>query len=135
MILIQDGAKYHTSKATRAFFEAHDAPFPEAVAVDEFRRSFLAYGVSGTPSFVLVNAAGAWVNELLQHVQPAPAQLDVDMVQGTHIVMPGRLQQGLYYLEAPEDRRAIFAMPWQGNIMVGTTESLFQGDPAQVRPL
>jgi glycerol-3-phosphate dehydrogenase len=84
---------------------------------------------------VLVNAAGAWVNELLQHVQPAPAQLDVDMVQGTHIVMPGRLQQGLYYLEAPEDRRAIFAMPWQGNIMVGTTESLFQGDPAQVRPL
>jgi transposase len=23
VILIQDGAKYHTSKATRAFFEAH----------------------------------------------------------------------------------------------------------------
>jgi thioredoxin-related protein len=41
-----------------AFFEKHDGPFPEAVAVDEFRRSFLAYGVSGTPSFVLVDAAG-----------------------------------------------------------------------------
>jgi thiol-disulfide isomerase/thioredoxin len=41
-----------------AFFEKHDGPFPEAVAVDEFRRLFLAYGVSGTPSFVLVNAAG-----------------------------------------------------------------------------
>jgi thiol-disulfide isomerase/thioredoxin len=41
-----------------AFFEKHDGPFPEAVAVDELRRSFLAYGVSGTPSFVLVDAAG-----------------------------------------------------------------------------
>ena len=41
-----------------AFFERHDGPFPEAVAVDEFRQLFLAYGVSGTPSFVLVNTAG-----------------------------------------------------------------------------
>jgi thiol-disulfide isomerase/thioredoxin len=41
-----------------AFFERHDRPFPQAVAFDEFRRLFLAYGVSGTPSFVLVNAAG-----------------------------------------------------------------------------
>ena len=41
-----------------AFFEEYDDPFPKAVAVDEFRRSFLAYGVSGTPSFVLVGAAG-----------------------------------------------------------------------------
>jgi len=41
-----------------AFFEKHNGPFLETVAVDEFRRSFLAYGVSGTPSFVLVDAAG-----------------------------------------------------------------------------
>ncbi len=84
---------------------------------------------------VLVNAAGAWVNGLLQHVEPAPARLDVDMVQGTHIVIPGSLRQGLYYLEAPGDRRAVFATPWQGNIMIGTTESLFRGDPAHVHPL
>ena len=49
---------------------------------------------------VLVNAAGAWVNELLQHVEPAPTRLDIDMVQGTHIVMRGRLQQGLRFLSA-----------------------------------
>lgn len=83
---------------------------------------------------VLVNAAGAWVNSVLDHIEPAPAALDIDMVQGTHIVIPGKLQQGLYYLEAPIDRRAIFAMPWRGNIMVGTTESLYRGDPAAVRP-
>jgi glycerol-3-phosphate dehydrogenase len=84
---------------------------------------------------VLVNAAGAWVNAILQDIEPAPARLDVDMVQGTHIVIPGSVQQGIYYMEAPSDRRAIFAMPWQDNTMIGTTESLFRGDPAQVRPL
>jgi len=41
-----------------AFFEAYDGPFPETVAVDELRRAFLAYGVSGTPTFVLVDEAG-----------------------------------------------------------------------------
>jgi len=33
-----------------AFFEKHDGPFPEAVAVDEFRRSFLAYAAYLTRS-------------------------------------------------------------------------------------
>jgi thiol-disulfide isomerase/thioredoxin len=32
--------------------------FPQNVAVDEYRRAFLAYGVSGTPTYVLVDAAG-----------------------------------------------------------------------------
>ena len=41
-----------------AFFTKYDAPFPAVVAVDELRRSFLAYGVSGTPTFVLADAAG-----------------------------------------------------------------------------
>jgi hypothetical protein len=33
-------------------------PFPESVAIDEVRRAFLAYGVSGTPTFVLVDGRG-----------------------------------------------------------------------------
>src|SRR6185503_8573277 len=40
------------------FFAAFDQPFPARVAVDELRRSFLAYGVSGTPTFVLVDGEG-----------------------------------------------------------------------------
>ena len=41
-----------------AFFTKFSAPFPAIVAVDELRKSFLAYGVSGTPTFVLADAAG-----------------------------------------------------------------------------
>jgi hypothetical protein len=40
------------------FFAGYDGPFPGIVAVDEYRRSFLAYGVSGTPAFVLTDDAG-----------------------------------------------------------------------------
>jgi len=41
-----------------AFFNKYNAPFPAIVAVDELRKAFLAYGVSGTPTFVLADAAG-----------------------------------------------------------------------------
>lgn len=83
---------------------------------------------------VLVNAAGPWVQQVLSRITPAPLQLKIDLVQGTHIIVPGTLTQGIYYVEA-QDRRAVFVMPWQGNTLVGTTESAYQGDPAEVRPL
>jgi len=41
-----------------AFLQKHEGPFPEAIVLDESRRSFLAYGVSGTPRFVLVDEEG-----------------------------------------------------------------------------
>lgn len=40
------------------FFKSHKGPFPAIVATDTARQSFLAYGVSGMPTFVLVGADG-----------------------------------------------------------------------------
>src|SRR2546428_791230 len=40
------------------FFEKFTSPFPATVAVDEPRSAFQAYGVSGTPTFVLVDEDG-----------------------------------------------------------------------------
>ncbi len=40
------------------FFKTFDKPFPATVATDEFRKAFLAYGVNGTPTFVLVDGTG-----------------------------------------------------------------------------
>jgi hypothetical protein len=39
-------------------FFATKPAFPELVAIDAKRAAFLAYGVSGTPTFVLVDGAG-----------------------------------------------------------------------------
>jgi len=83
----------------------------------------------------LVNATGPWINTILGRIEPATRPLTVELVQGTHLVIPGTLQQGMYYLEAPQDRRAVFAMPWKDNTLLGTTESLFTGKPEDVQPL
>lgn len=83
----------------------------------------------------LINAAGPWVNSILKRVTPQPTILPVDLVQGAHIVVEGETRRGVYYLEAPRDRRAVFVMPWQGKTLVGTTETPFEGNPAEAQPL
>lgn len=83
----------------------------------------------------LVNAAGPWVNKVAQLITPAPQQLEIDLVQGSHLLLAGSLGSHCYYLESPRDQRAVFALPWYGNTLVGTTETLFQGAPEDVKPL
>ncbi len=83
----------------------------------------------------LVNAAGPWVGQTATKITPPPPQPGVDLVQGTHIEIPGKLDRGMYYLEAPQDQRAVFVMPWYDHLLIGTTETQYQGDPADVQPL
>jgi thiol-disulfide isomerase/thioredoxin len=41
-----------------AFFKTWKQPFPKTVAIDDMRAAFIAYGVAGTPGFVLVDGKG-----------------------------------------------------------------------------
>ncbi|MDP9007752.1 MAG: FAD-dependent oxidoreductase [Pseudomonadota bacterium] len=84
---------------------------------------------------VLVNAAGPWATQVARTVEPAIAVPDVDLVQGTHIVIPHPVTAGIYYVESPTDGRAVFVMPWAGGTLVGTTETPYHGDPDLVHPL
>jgi glycerol-3-phosphate dehydrogenase len=85
-------------------------------------------------SRVLVNASGPWVNHVLGNITPSVAGLAMELVQGTHIVLDNPAPAGVYYVEAPQDQRAVFVMPWHGKTLVGTTETVFKGDPARVAP-
>ena len=84
---------------------------------------------------VLVNAAGPWAMQAARAVEPAISIPDVDLVQGTHIVIPHPLTAGIYYVESPTDGRAVFVMPWAGATLIGTTETPYRGDPDDVHPL
>jgi glycerol-3-phosphate dehydrogenase len=84
---------------------------------------------------VLVSAAGAWAREVGERITPAVSIPTLELVQGTHVIVPGELHGGLYYVESPRDGRAVFVMPWRGQMLVGTTETRFRGDPDQVQPL
>ncbi len=83
----------------------------------------------------LVNTTGPWANRVLEKIRPAPTYLPMDLVQGSHILLPDEITDKAFYLEAPQDHRAVFIMPWYGNTLVGTTEVLYKGDPAKVEPL
>jgi len=71
-------------------------------------------------ALVLVNAAGPWVNQVLQLISPQTGKLEISLVQGSHIILP-QSQEAYVYVEA-DDGRAVFIMPWKGQTMVGTTE-------------
>lgn len=87
-------------------------------------------------SRVLVNAAGPWAQEVAHRCDPELPIMQIENVQGTHLELEGGLNHGCYYLEVPEDKRAVFAMPWKHNrTLLGTTERTYQGDPAKVQPV
>lgn len=84
---------------------------------------------------VLINATGPWVNHTLHVIKPKQVIRAIELVQGTHLILPGELTRGIYYVESPRDGRAVFVMPWYGKTLIGTTETRFRGDPANTHPL
>ena len=86
-------------------------------------------------SRVVVNAAGPWVSETVARIHPQPPAVAVDLVRGTHLMLDIPARECIYYMEVPEDGRAVFLMPWRGVSLLGTTESPYDGaDPGAVEP-
>ena len=83
---------------------------------------------------VIVNAAGPWASKIAERISPTPPVVPVDLVQGTHVELPGIVEQGCYYIESPTDQRAVFVMPWKGHTLLGTTELAYDGDPKKPAP-
>ncbi len=90
---------------------------------------------SGLRASCLVNAGGPWANMILEKIVPVQRTVSVDLVQGSHIILEGKIEQGIYYVEAPRDRRGVFVMPWKHKTMIGTTETGYTGDPSATVPL
>ena len=77
----------------------------------------------------IVNATGPWANRVISKISDIELNtMDYDCVQGTHIELDVPAPEGVLYVEAPQDGRAVFIMPWHGNTLVGTTEKLYEGD-------
>lgn len=68
----------------------------------------------------LVNVAGPWADTLNDR-SGIESGYRIDPVRGSHILFDEPLPAG-FLLEAPQDGRAFFALPYQGRTLVGTTE-------------
>lgn len=76
----------------------------------------------------LINAAGPWVNQVAALNNQLP-KLPIKWVQGSHIVIDRTALDGCFYLESPVDKRPFFVLPWQGQQLIGTTETVIM-DPS-----
>ena len=130
---------------TRAVMTSAESLGAEAVCPAEFVRTQIdeagctvVYRSAGVEhevrTLALVNAAGPWAHGVLDRISPRPQAPSVQLVQGSHLELPGRVEHGCYYVESPSDGRAVFVMPWRDHTLLGTTERAFTGDPADVRP-
>lgn len=68
----------------------------------------------------IVNAAGPWVDRLLAASAQASAYR-LDLVRGSHLVIPGRIGRGCV-LQVPGEQRILFVLPHGGHTLLGTTE-------------
>jgi glycerol-3-phosphate dehydrogenase len=80
----------------------------------------------------VVNATGPWADELRRMADPA-ASRSLRFAKGAHLVV--RLDEPWQAaLTTPlEGGRVQFANPWEGALLVGTTDEPYEGDPLDVR--
>ncbi|HEY0766811.1 MAG TPA: glycerol-3-phosphate dehydrogenase [Steroidobacteraceae bacterium] len=81
----------------------------------------------------VVNATGPWVSRFVGEVTPVRAAHQVRLVKGSHIVVPRLFAHRFAYIFQNEDRRIVFAIPYEHEFtLLGTTDVDFSGDPAAV---
>lgn len=69
---------------------------------------------------VVVNAAGPWAKQILERSGIA-STTRLDLVRGSHLVVRRPLDAG-FALQLPHDSRLVFALPYHGRTLIGTTE-------------
>ncbi len=81
----------------------------------------------------VANATGPWVGGFLASAAPARAQHQLRLVKGSHVVVPRLFAHRFAYVFQNQDRRIVFAIPYQQDFtLLGTTEVDYRGDPAAV---
>ncbi|MEL7189424.1 MAG: glycerol-3-phosphate dehydrogenase [Pseudomonadota bacterium] len=81
----------------------------------------------------VVNAAGPWVDEVLDRAFPQTAHENLRLVKGSHLIFPKLFEGDHAYIFQNKDDRIVFAIPYEGIFtLVGTTDVGFEGDPSGI---
>jgi len=83
----------------------------------------------------VINCTGPWVDRICQRSTVRTGKPLIGGVRGSHIVLPrfsGAPNSALYTEAA--DGRPVFVLPWNEQLLVGTTEVPDSGDPGRTSP-
>lgn len=115
----------------------------EALAIDVRNRRatgvLLRDGITGKEERVeatwVINCTGPWADRICQRSAVRMAKPMLGGLRGSHIVLPRfpGSPTAAIYTEAP-DGRPVFVLPWNDQILVGTTEVADDGDPDATAP-
>lgn len=78
----------------------------------------------------VINATGCWAEKL--HPSPDPGR-HLRPLRGSHLIFSARtlpIQSGVCFVH-PRDNRTIFVLPWEGAVLVGTTDLDHKTDLSQ----
>lgn len=87
-------------------------------------------------ALVTVNVAGPWVDRVLAEIGLADLPRLIGGTKGSHIVVdpfPGAPKDALY-IEAKQDGRPYFIIPWNELYLIGTTDIRYDGDLDHIVP-
>ncbi len=83
---------------------------------------------------IVINAAGPWIDQLLEKAGAGSPRL-IGGTKGSHIIVApfSGAPPSALYVEAETDRRPFFIIPWNGNYLIGTTDIRYEADLDHVR--
>jgi glycerol-3-phosphate dehydrogenase len=79
----------------------------------------------------VVNATGPWVDRLRRLESPS-AGTTVTLSKGAHLVLEGGGQWSAAVTTPLPHGRVSFAIPWEGLLLLGTTDEPYDGDPGDL---
>jgi glycerol-3-phosphate dehydrogenase len=77
----------------------------------------------------VVNAAGPWVDGVRQ-LEDQTSQPIARLSKGVHLLLESQSEWRAGVVVPVEDGRVTMALPWQGMLMLGTTDTDYEGDPS-----
>ena len=89
--------------------------------------------VIDVPARAIVNATGAWIDRVRRLEDPA-AGVSVTLSKGSHLVLERRDTWSAAVTMPVDAARVVFAVPWAGALLLGTTDAPFDGDLDDVLP-
>jgi glycerol-3-phosphate dehydrogenase len=134
----EQGASAANYAEIRAFETSVVGRFPEVITAEvEDRLTGHRHELAAR---FWVNAAGPWVDHVRALLPGFDGTKTVRLTKGTHLILPAvdpdhALFAAILPGDLPAQANRIFLMvPWHGHALLGTTDTDFDGDPADVQP-